>query len=149
MIAVLEQLITREQERVKFLYEGARYAERQARGGSVIEYELYQAEAQKISAQNREALFRLIEYKKTVLDGFQHKLYRCEWVTEVYTVDEHGFRPINHEVWYEQAWPTREEAVRDLERITVLGTNPNHRTYPAATHSYYDCGVRYREVVCN
>jgi len=70
MIELLEQLIAREQERVKYLYEGARFAERSARGGSVIEFELYQAEAQKVSAQNRDALFRLIDHKRALFKPF-------------------------------------------------------------------------------
>jgi len=82
-------------------------------------------------------------------DGFKYKLVRCAWVTRVYTVDEYGLEPITSEVWYYKEWPTREEAVADLERITVKGDNPNHRTYPEAKHSYYSCGVSYRDVVCN
>lgn len=82
-------------------------------------------------------------------DGFTRKTYRCEWVAEVYEVDQYGFR--QGETWYLREFPTREQALAHLERILVQPSSNVNRpgNWPDAKHGYYDCGVRYREVECN
>lgn len=80
------------------------------------------------------------------MSDFQFKTYRCEWVAEVYSVDQYGQRQ-RESPFYEKAWPTRDEAVVDLMFVTVPDPHvADRRRYPKAPHSYYECGVRYREV---
>lgn len=80
---------------------------------------------------------------------FQFKTYRCEWVAEVYEVDQYGMRARDAEVWYETVWPTREEALTALNSVLEPEPqNPNRPgRYPAARHGYYSAGVSYREVL--
>lgn len=83
-----------------------------------------------------------------IADDFKRKTYRCEWVTEVYVVDQYEQRQIGEPAWYEKAWPTYDEAHQDLTQITVWDEHiKGRRRYPGAKHSYYHCDVRYREVL--
>jgi hypothetical protein len=80
---------------------------------------------------------------------FVHKTYRCEWVAEVYQVDQYDRRQpgADYPLFYEKAWPTREQALADLEAVTAPDPHvPDRRRFPNAPHDYYSCGVRYREV---
>jgi hypothetical protein len=79
-------------------------------------------------------------------EDFQHKTYRCEWVAEVFPVDQYDAR--QHEpVFFEAAFPAREKAQEELERVTTPHpSSSSRRVYPNAPHGYYSCGVRYREV---
>lgn len=91
----------------------------------------------------------VLEEVERMSDGFQYKTYRCEWVAEVYEVDQYGMRAKDAEVWYESAWPTRDEALSALDRrLEPEPENPNRRgRYPEAKHGYYNADVRYREVL--
>lgn len=80
---------------------------------------------------------------------FKHKTYRCEWVAEVFEVDQYDRRLqlAGQKSFYEAAFPTREEAQADLERVTTPHpVSTSRRVFPGAPHGYYSCGVRYREV---
>ncbi len=80
------------------------------------------------------------------MSGFATKTYRCEWVAEVYPVDQYDKRQ-NETAFYEAAFPTREEAEADLMSITTHHPNStSRRVYRDAPHGYYSTGVRYREV---
>ncbi len=77
---------------------------------------------------------------------FETKTYRCEWVAEVYPVDQYDRRQ-NEPAFYESAFPTREEAMEDLMCVTTEHPNSSsRRIYSNAPHDYYSTGVRYREV---
>lgn len=81
---------------------------------------------------------------------FQFKTYRCEWVAEVYEVDQYDRRLpklVGGKQFYEKPWPTCEEALADLEAVTQPHPNStSRRVFPGAPHQYYSTGVRYREV---
>lgn len=80
------------------------------------------------------------------MSGFATKTYRCEWVAEVYPVDQYDKRQ-NEPPFYEAPFPTREEAEADLLAVTI--PHPimkSRRIYRDAPHGYYSTGVRYREV---
>lgn len=80
------------------------------------------------------------------MSEFQTKTYRCEWVAEVFPVDQYDKRQ-NEEPFYEAAFPTRREALDDLLSVTTHHPNsPHRRIYRDAPHGYYSTGVRYREV---
>lgn len=80
------------------------------------------------------------------MSGFATKTYRCEWVAEVYPVDQYDKRQ-NEAPFYEAAFPTRREALDDLMAVTTHHPNsPHRRVYRDAPHGYYSTGVRYREV---
>ena len=77
---------------------------------------------------------------------FQFKTYRCEWVSEVFPVDQYDRRTKEPEL-YIKAFPTYEEAYDDLMFVTkphpyVSG----RRVYEAAPHDFYSTTVRYREM---
>lgn len=79
-------------------------------------------------------------------DEFQYKTYRCEWVAEVYPVDQYD-RRLKEPPIYEKEFPTHSEAYEHLMDVTekhpyVTG----RRVYKTAPHEYYYTGVRYREV---
>lgn len=79
-------------------------------------------------------------------EGFEYKTYRCEWVAEVYPVDQYDKRQ-NEPPFYSQAFGTREDAERDLMAATKPHPHStSRRVYPDAPHDYYSTGVRYREV---
>jgi hypothetical protein len=78
---------------------------------------------------------------------FTTKTYRCEWVAEVFPVDQYDRRQKDELPFYEAAFPTREEAEADLMSITTHHPNStSRRVYRDAPHGYYSTGVRYREV---
>lgn len=80
---------------------------------------------------------------------FAKKTYRCEWVAEVFQVDQYDKRMSarEHPPFYEKAWPTWEQAIDDLEAVTIPHPHSlTRRRYLGASHDYYSCGVRYREV---
>ncbi len=76
----------------------------------------------------------------------RHKTYLCEWVAEVFQVDQYD-RRINEPPFYEKSFHERKDALEDL--INVTKPHPHiasARVYPSAPHGYYSTGVRYREV---
>jgi len=78
---------------------------------------------------------------------FLYKTYRCEWLAEVYVVDQYEQRQSLAEVFYASAHPTRELAAQELLDVTVPDPHvPDRRIYLSAPHGYYRTGVRYREV---
>jgi len=80
-------------------------------------------------------------------EGFSLKTYRCEWVAEVYGVDQYGARN-TYPVYYERAWPTKEAADADLETVSRPHSHvAGRRVSDIPGHSYHECGVRYREVL--
>lgn len=77
---------------------------------------------------------------------FATKTYRCEWVAEIYPVDQYDKRQ-NEPPFYEKAFPTRKEAFADLMAMTThQPISPHRRIYWDARHGYYSTGVRYREI---
>lgn len=42
------------------------------------------------------------------------KIYRCEWVTQLYWVSDMG---VMRDIIYESVWPSKEEAINDLQKI--------------------------------
>lgn len=78
---------------------------------------------------------------------FEYKTYRCEWIAEVFTVDQYGQRSRFSEVWWNEVCPTKEKATQALHSVTKEGYP--RRIYPGAEHTYYDSGVFYREVLCH
>lgn len=77
-----------------------------------------------------------------------YRTYRCEWVTEVYGVDQYDQRTRDCITYYEQAWPTKAEADADLERVSKPHPYPSvtRRISDLVNHAYCDAAVRYREV---
>lgn len=74
--------------------------------------------------------------------AFAHKTYRCEWLARVAMVDQYGRSVPREEPEYEQAWPTRELAQADMERVTTA-----HPVLGRVGKTVYSIGaVAYREV---
>ncbi len=81
------------------------------------------------------------------MSEYKYKTYRCEFLTEIYEVDPYGYRGPNSTLLYEAIFPTVEDAQAHLHSITVESSSVNrYRDWPQAPHSYYNLGVRYREV---
>ena len=82
------------------------------------------------------------------MSEFQFKTYRCEWVTEVYPVDQYD-RRTKEPPFYEKTFATFEEAREHFDEVTEVrqGSSPLRRFWKEkAPHDYYGVGVRYREV---
>lgn len=78
---------------------------------------------------------------------FQYKTYRCEWIAEVFPVDQYD-RRTKEPSFYEMAFPTFEEAREHFDEITETraGSSPLRRFWKGkAPHPYYSVTVRYRE----
>jgi hypothetical protein len=78
---------------------------------------------------------------------FATKTYRCEWVARVYPVDQY-WQATKEPPYYEQAWPTHQQALTDLNSVTEpdphIASRRIYRRTP--TQGLYDTGVSYREV---
>lgn len=79
------------------------------------------------------------------MSEFVYKTYRCAWMTECYEVDQYGMRQCT-EPLYSHEWPTRDEAMIDLEKV-ARRCNFTGRWIPNnAPHGYTEAGVAYREI---
>ena len=78
------------------------------------------------------------------------KVYRVEWLTEVYYVDQNGQRSSSPPI-YRAVWETREDALKDLERVAVPNEYvksiyiPRWELFTAKKSSYVECGVSFSE----
>ncbi len=77
---------------------------------------------------------------------WQFKKYRCEWVVEVFEVDQYDRRIENIKPVYQLPHPTKELAVEDLERISTPHKYvQGRRVCSLVSHPYHDVAIRYRE----
>lgn len=76
------------------------------------------------------------------------KVYRVEWLTEIYWVDEYGTRT-RQEPIYSKAHESYDDAVKDLERVSEPHRYVKDRRQPKpefSNHSdYVDVAVSRRE----
>lgn len=78
---------------------------------------------------------------------FQTKTYRCEWLAEVFSIDQYGKRDMEEKEFLQEVFPTHQEALDYLMNVTEEHPySSSLRVYKPAPHSYYSTGVRYREV---
>jgi hypothetical protein len=80
---------------------------------------------------------------------FTYKVYRVEWYCEVWETDQYGQE---REIIYSKSFATREEALKDLERVSTPHPHVSCRRVAnrdICKHTYHDCGVRYRETPWN
>lgn len=73
--------------------------------------------------------------------GYKYKTYRQEWVSTTGHVDQYG-REFKAD--YEAAFPTREEAVADMERIAKYDS---YLMRWVTGRNYHEGRVSYREVL--
>lgn len=82
------------------------------------------------------------------MDDFKYKTYRCEWVAEVYEVDQYNQRQKNSTIFYQSIHPTQQLADQALDDVTEpCKYVEGRRLYPSAPHSYYSCSVSYRQIL--
>lgn len=79
-------------------------------------------------------------------DGWVYKIYRQEWVTRVFPVDQYG-QEVNAPDYYVKAHPTREAAEADLHRIAKPHKYVSGRMISdLAPTAYHEAKVSWRQV---
>jgi hypothetical protein len=77
---------------------------------------------------------------------YTYKIYRVEYVFEVYEIDQYG--NMRNKILKEESFPSKEEAEQAFLKETIQHEYvKTRRVWKNAPHQYHSCGIRVREVL--